>query len=214
MFWIESCVQRSRSNRRPAQGKGVCSDSNWTTQRFQMAARKSLETMSALSGVILNRLQPNVVAQISCKWNVKFESHVLACSDQSWLDEFQFSYWRFFEQSAFVNKHLLCYWPTIHNSISTICPKFQVLSFAFSRLMSCSSAARWALSKLELCTEKIIQLQSLLNKIRWIGQRFSFKNSAISCLALIFKYNSTWTTLRYARTTILYATILDAGCEI
>ena len=43
-------------NRRPALGKDVCWDSNQTTQRLQMAARKSLETMS---GVILNRSQPN-----------------------------------------------------------------------------------------------------------------------------------------------------------
>ena len=40
---------------RPVRGKGVCSDSNRTAQRLQMAARKSFETMS---GVILNRLQP------------------------------------------------------------------------------------------------------------------------------------------------------------
>ena len=29
---------------------------------------------------------------------------------------------------AFVNKHLLYYWPTFHNMIWRICPKFQVLS--------------------------------------------------------------------------------------
>ena len=29
---------------------------------------------------------------------------------------------------------LLCYWPTIHNSISTICPKFQVISFHFFKV--------------------------------------------------------------------------------
>ena len=47
-------------NRRPIREKGVrpgvCSDSNRrTAQRLQIAARKSLETMS---GVILIRLQP------------------------------------------------------------------------------------------------------------------------------------------------------------
>ena len=53
------------------------------------------------------------------------------CSDQRWQDELRFSIWRFFEQSSFVNIHLLCYWPTIHNSISKICPKFQVISSHF-----------------------------------------------------------------------------------
>ena len=56
------------------------------------------------------------------------------CSDQRWQDELRFSIWRFFEQSSFVNIHLLCYWPTIHNSISKICPKFQVLSSHFFKV--------------------------------------------------------------------------------
>ena len=68
-------------------------------------------------------LQPNW-SQMKCNvWK--------PCSDQRWQDELRFSIWRFFEQSAFVNNHLLCYWPTIHNSISKICPKFQVLSSHF-----------------------------------------------------------------------------------
>ena len=50
------------------------------------------------------------------------------CSDQRWQDDLRFSIWRFFEQSSFVNNHLLCYWPTIYNLISKICPKFQALS--------------------------------------------------------------------------------------
>ena len=37
-------------NQQPVQRKGVCSDLNKTAQRLQMAASKSLETMS---GVIL-----------------------------------------------------------------------------------------------------------------------------------------------------------------
>ena len=36
-----------------------------------------------------------------------------------------------FEDSAFVNNHLLVYWLTIHNSILKICPKFQVVSSHF-----------------------------------------------------------------------------------
>ena len=38
------------------------------------------------------------------------------------------SIWWFFEQFVFVNNHLQCYWPTIHDSILKIYPKFQVLS--------------------------------------------------------------------------------------
>ena len=41
---------------------------------------------------------------------------------------------RSFEQSVFVNNHLLCYWPTIHNLISKICSKFQVLRFHFFKV--------------------------------------------------------------------------------
>ena len=46
----------------------------------------------------------------------------------------------------------------------------------------------------KLCKVKIFQLQSMLNAIRCIDQRFVFKNSRILCLALIFNlknpYNS------------------------
>ena len=76
-------------SRRPARGKGVCSDSNWTAQRLQMAARKSLEKMS---GMILNRSQPNlkVCSKIGRKWNatclmkgrlLRFELNSAATSD-------------------------------------------------------------------------------------------------------------------------------------
>ena len=66
---------------RPVLGKGVCSDSNRTAQRLQMAARKSLETMS---GVILNRLQPKFAAksvanEMLC---LKLESHVVTSVDR------------------------------------------------------------------------------------------------------------------------------------
>ena len=44
---------------------------------------------------------------------------------------FDFLFEDFFGQSAFVNNHLLCYWPTIHNLISKICPEFQVISSHF-----------------------------------------------------------------------------------
>ena len=53
------------------------------------------------------------------------------------------------------------YWPTIHNSICNICPKFQVISSHFSRLMSIEQ---------KLCEVKIFQLQSMLKAIRCIFQ--------------------------------------------
>ena len=46
-------------NQLPVWGKGVCSDSNRTAQRLQMAACKSFEMMS---GMILNRLQTKFAA--------------------------------------------------------------------------------------------------------------------------------------------------------
>ena len=42
----------------------------------------------------------------------------------------------------------------------------------------------------KLCKVKIFQLQSMSNAIRCIDQRFAFKNSGISCLALIFNLNN------------------------
>ena len=48
---------------------------------------------------------------------------------------------------------------------------------------------------------------SMLNVIRCIDQRFAFKNSRISCLALIFN-------LKNPSTTVLYAKKLGAGGEI
>ena len=59
-------------------------------------------------------------SQIGRKWNAMSERH-----------ELRFSIWRCFKQSAFVNNRLLYYWPTMHNSISKICPKFQVHSSHF-----------------------------------------------------------------------------------
>ena len=42
----------------------------------------------------------------------------------------------------------------------------------------------------KLCWVKIFQLQSMLNEIRCTDQRFAFKNSPISCLALIINLSS------------------------
>ena len=65
-------------NWRPVKEKGICSDSNRTAQRLQMAKRINLET---LSGMILNRLKPKVCSQIGCKWNARFESLVVTSND-------------------------------------------------------------------------------------------------------------------------------------
>ena len=59
----------------------------------------------------------------------------------------------------------------------------------------------------KLCEVKIFQLQSMSNAIRCIDQRFVFKNSGISCPALIFNLNN-------LSTTVLYAKKLVAGGEI
>ena len=49
------CTRSVANEMQPAPGKGICSDSNQSAQRLQMAARKSLEMMS---GMIMKRLQP------------------------------------------------------------------------------------------------------------------------------------------------------------
>ena len=114
----------------------------------------------------------------------------------------QFLIWRVFEQSAFANIHLLCYWSIIHSSISKFCPKFHVLSSHFFEVDDLLDE-HWA----KLCTVKIFQLQSMLNVIRCINQRSAFKNSGILCLALILN-------LKYPSMTVLYAKKSVAGGEI
>ena len=54
----------------------------------------------------------------------------------------------------------------------------------------------------KLCEVKIFQLQSMSNAIRCIDQRFAFKNSRISCLALIFKMKNPSTTVLYAKRSV------------
>ena len=49
------------------------------------------------------------------------------CGDQRWQDELRFSIWR-----LFVNNYLLCYWPSIHNSISKVCPKLRCINQRFA----------------------------------------------------------------------------------
>ena len=156
-----------------------------------MAVRKSLKTMS---GMILNRLQdsqPKFAAK-SIANELMFESHAVTSVDRASLN-----------QSAFANNHLLCYWLTIHNSISKISPKFQVISFDFVEVKE-RLDEHWA---------KIVQsenislpiyhyVESLWNMTRCNYQSFASKNCGvipgISCLALIFN-------LSYQRTIILQA---------
>ena len=107
------------------------------------------------------------------------------CGDQRWQDELQFSIWRFFEQIVFVNNHLLCYWPTIHNSISKICPKFQNPSSHFFEVDELFDE-QWA----KIVQSENISTQIYVACIRCINQRFAFKNSGILCLALIFNLSN------------------------
>ena len=104
--------------------------------------------ISLLSGVILNRQQPNR-SQMKCYvW--------MPCCDQCWQDELRFLMWAFFEQSSFINIHLLCYRPTIHDSILKICPKFQVFSSHFFKVDELldelsKNCAKWKYFNSNLC---------------------------------------------------------------
>ena len=73
-------------------------------------------------------IETKFCSQISWKWNEMFEtlSHLVTIHN-CWQEKFQFLFWRFLEQSAFVINHLLCFWPTIHNSVLSF--KFSVLTF-------------------------------------------------------------------------------------
>ena len=105
-----------------------------------MAARKSFETMS---GMILNRLQPKFAVQSVANemQRLKAIEWPALTGRASILDL------KFLAQFVFVNIHLLCYWSTIHNSISKICPKFQVLSSHFVKVDELLDSARWSMSK-------------------------------------------------------------------
>ena len=140
-----------------------------------MAARKSFETMS---GVILNRCNQSLLPNRSqMKCNV--------CS----VDRTSFNL-MIFEQSAFVNIHLLCHWPTIHNSISKICPKFQVISSHFFEVDELLNE-HWA---------KIVQSENILtpiyvdcNNMYWSKvcvQEFSYFVPGLDILLEKFEYDS------------------------
>ena len=91
------------------------------------AAHKKWETMS---GMILNRLHPKFAAK-SVANEMQYLKAMLwpALTGQTSIFDFQF-----FQQSDFVDNHLVCYWPTIHSLILKICPTFQVLSSHFFKV--------------------------------------------------------------------------------
>ena len=60
----------------------------------------------------------------------------------------------------------------------------------------------------KLCEVKIFQLQSVSNAIQCIDRRFAFKNSRISCLALIFNFKNPSTTVLYAKKSVAGGEIL------
>ena len=129
------------------------------------------------------------------------------CSDQRWQDELLFSIWSFFEQSAFVNIHLLCYWPTIHNSILKICPKFQVISSHFFKV----NEALWALSK--TCAKWNISTPIYVE----CDNRYQSKVCVQEFLYFVYGFDIQLEKKTYDHspsTTVLYAIQYVAGVEI
>ena len=111
-------------------------------------------------------------------------------SDQRWQIELRFSIWRFSEQFFFVNNHLQCYWPIIHNSISKICPKFQVLGFHFFKVDE-----QWA--KIVLIENISTPTYVKSDKMYW--SKVCVKNSGIACLALIFNLSNPRSTILHEK---------------
>ena len=123
MSWSESCANQQvwMDNLSKKRASAQIQIEQHSDFRWQCA--KAWKPFQAWFWINQNQsLQPNKTQMKCYVWR--------PCSDQRWQD-LQFSIWRFFEQSSFVNIHLLCYWPTIHNLISKICPKFQVISSHF-----------------------------------------------------------------------------------
>ena len=90
-----------------------------------MEESKSLETMYGMIWIDSDHsLHPNQSLMKCDVWQ--------PCSDQRWLASI-FNL-KIFWANAFTNNHLLCYWPTIYNLISKICPKFQSLSSHFFKV--------------------------------------------------------------------------------
>ena len=108
---------------------------------------------------------------------------------------------RFEEQYCFVNIHLLCYRPTIHNSISRICPKFQVVSshlFEVDELLD----ELWAkIARSENISTPIYVERDKMYRSKVCVQEFSYFVTN-SCLALIFKLKNPSTTVPYAKKSV------------
>ena len=117
-------VQSSRSKLTTCPRKGLL-------LRFKLNSAATSDGGAQKLGIDVWRdsesIATKVCSRIGRKLNAMFESHVVTSVDRTSF------YFRFedFWQYAFVNIHLLCYWPTILNLISKICPKFQVISSHF-----------------------------------------------------------------------------------
>ena len=122
---------------------------------------------------------------IGFNWNKMFESNVETCIDGTsfafWFQDFwAISYWKELSTVLLTNHQLLdlsWFWRSV------LIFKFLVL--VFLRSLSCLISI-----EPKLCEEKVFQLQSKLNAIICIYERFAVKNSGISCLALIFNLSS------------------------
>ena len=119
------------------------------------------------------RLGCSCCGELPARWRTKcyhacsvreskgFWSSRMLCKFQPVTSHLFFMWNGFFWAICLCKQSLLCYWSTIHNSISNICPKFQVLSFAFLRLMPELLDEHWA---------KILQSENISNwkcPMRW-----------------------------------------------
>ena len=132
--WI--LCKAAHRNPQSVREKGVCSDSNQTQTNNTATSDGGAQRLGNDVWHDSESITTNVCSQIGNKWIEMFKG-------QHWQDKLQLLILRFFEQSAFVNNHLLCYWPFIHNLISKISPKF---CSQFSLVWGWW-AALWAFSK-------------------------------------------------------------------
>ena len=125
---------------------GVCLYYSWTAPPLQTALCKNLKS---ISGIDYNQLQP----ELEAKGHKQTWEHNIwkKCNDQK-----SFEFWFKDLDQKSENNHLLHYWPscwaagpTTQNSISKICPKFQVLIFTFwgQWLQRFAESAQWTFCK-------------------------------------------------------------------
>ena len=114
-------------------------------------------------------------------------SHIVVTS-VDWM-RFNFQFKDFFEQFAFVNNHLLCYWPTIHNLISKIYPKFQVISPHFFEVNELSNE-QWAkiVQSENISTPIHVECKKMHQSKVYVQEFWYFV--ANLCLTLIFNLSS------------------------